>query len=141
MYVIDGRTIGDLKGRFTCVQYNGRSTVDKTLGNRELEPYIRYLLQCNKTMLQNPYSKTENSKPAPVGFKWNNDSTEAFQKTLKLCVISHSLNISHVLLTQSSVNVNHLSDNINNALLNAAKCSLIKKVSTQSKVSIPKWFT
>ena len=104
--ILNGRTLGDLQGNFTCFRPNGRSVVDYALANNrllhnikyfkihshsefsdhaliELSLHVNYKLQ--KEIINN------NGITAPLGFKWSVNSTHDFKKSLLLTTIKQQL--------------------------------------------------
>ena len=98
LHILNGRTVGDLNGQFTCFRPNGRSTVDLALVNYDLLHHLRYFkvhlpsllsdhspislsLKCHQNHM---IISTEAGESAPLGFRWDPHCTDAFKAALKL---------------------------------------------------------
>ena len=42
MYIVNGRTRGDIPGKLTCLQSTGRSTVDYVIAHTKLLQYVQF---------------------------------------------------------------------------------------------------
>ena len=97
--ILNGRTVGDIFGQFTCHKYNGSSVVDYICVSSRIYNNIKYLkikdftpfsdhspvvtaLQFNGT-IQNPYDY-HNLRDAPAPLRWvQGDSTDRKSSTFK----------------------------------------------------------
>ena len=107
MCIINGRTVGDLIGKYTCHEYNGSSTVDyfiihtdiidRVLSMRvvDLHWYSDHCPLTVKIGIYNKMSVTENrdtyAEPLKM-YKWNEQSKERFIKVLNSLHITDMLN-------------------------------------------------
>ena len=107
MCIINGRTVGDLIGKYTCHEYNGSSTVDyfiihtdiidRVLSMRvvDLPWYSDHCPLTVKIGIYNKMSVTENrdtyAEPLKM-YKWNEQSKERFIKVLNSLHITDMLN-------------------------------------------------
>ncbi len=95
--ILNGRTIGDLLGRFTCYKTSGQSTVDYHIVNKELIQYIQYFKVLDFTEWSDhcPIAsalKVENTKThgnlevklnkSPASYMWDSDSKDRYLLSL-----------------------------------------------------------
>jgi len=123
MRVLNGRTLGDLEGKFTCHQKNGSSAVDFGIVNEEamhlinvfrvhdfmgdLSDHCMISTQIRCRTHKASYSgqehlvnKTCNKPPESVSYKWNSElDGEAFLNQLKSEIMRHRLTLINENLT------------------------------------------
>lgn len=117
LYILNGRTLGDLQGRFTCFQPQGCSVVDYFVCSQSLMKKVNYMkvkdlmahsdhcpvglnihiASIDDVSLQKPYISKRNTRvdfdtkipPEQIQphFVWDKNSRERFQKALELPVI------------------------------------------------------
>ena len=101
LVILNGRTMGDLNGMFTCYKHNGCSTVDYSIVSKHLFESVQYFKVHNLTYLSDhcpigfsilahtdlqSYTNTKDIKcnPYPSRFLWNDDAKSEFQSSLEL---------------------------------------------------------
>ena len=158
--VLNGRTLGDLQGNYTCFTPNGASVVDYTIVSEDALQNILYfkILEFNPTLsdchckleweMSANYSLTPTSSeecsmhPMPLRYIWSENYTSAFQEALSSSALQ--LEIDHFLSTtdmETVTNINTAASELANIFTNAADISLkkskiLKQITTKSK----KWF-
>lgn len=108
LMIVNGRTIGDLFGKYTCHNWNGSSVVDYFLTpydlidkvqNFSVGEYIPWL--SDHCIIKTVIKASSIHRKAPVeekfisvhpGFKWNENSKERFLKSLKCEDVSKNIN-------------------------------------------------
>jgi len=105
--ILNGRFAGDLKGDFTCHHYNGSSVVDYCITQRSMLSDIQYVHvsplspfsdHCNVSFSLStkhaPLISEEKcpSKPNPIRFIWDENSSDLFSATLNSSETSSKLN-------------------------------------------------
>ena len=153
--ILNGRTIGDLKGKYTCTTYNGCSLVDYTLVSNQLFQGIgsfevndltdlsdHCLINCS--LLTCFYNKKhrDNLIPLPGKFIWDNVAIENFITNLKSEPIKHKL---QDFLMDTTDNSDSVVEKLNSILHETAKMSakFIKGKIPNKKVKRKKkeWFS
>ena len=137
--VLNGRTLGDLCGSYTCYQPSGSSVVDYMLVSEDLLTSVSYFLvhnlsdlsdhcqiscmiQCNYNIVQ----KENTGLSMPDKYIWDDTSQEKNQNAL----ISHSaqeLIIKFKNNTYSESNLDIMIDDLNNIFITVGDISLKKK--------------
>lgn len=123
LVILNGRTLGDSAGNFTCFQYNGNSTVDYCIVSEEVVSKVLYfqvdkhlpLLSDHSCISVKIFSKFKCEHPGqtneidhmPQGYIWDETSPIQFINAL------NSTNIQNKLL---DFNTNQLPDDPNKAL-------------------------
>jgi hypothetical protein len=97
---LNGRTLGDLHGKYTCITYNDCSVVDYTLVSSSLLQGIRSFMVNNLTPISDHYpiscsllacfdDKTNKNKekiePLPGKFIWNKEDITRYKKQHTEC--------------------------------------------------------
>ena len=139
--ILNGRTIGDFTGKFTCITYNGCSVVDYMLVSTDLLDLVGYFDVHNFTSLSNHciiscslllgFNTQNNSKcqldPLPNKFIWNQ---EAINSYIQNSNSSESRNKFDTFLNSTFTDPNDAVNSLNSILQeNAAKSAkLIKRV-------------
>ena len=139
--ILNGRTFGDLNGKFTSYQYNGNSVIDYCLCTEEQMSNILYFHVDDPILRLSDHSKISvrlmanfwqdmhknNLQSFPQQYKWNNCSAELFTKALQSDEIDSKL--KNVLERQISniFEVNNVESYLSYILLSAANKSLRKK--------------
>ena len=188
LYIQNGRTLGDLQGKFTCFQPQGCSVVDYVICSQELTREIKYMkvkdlmqqsdhcpmivninipcidkinyLKLQKTNVNlKKENENKNENIHIPRFRWDDESRENFQKTLKLPIIrtqidqlkiktEHLLEINKQNMQTDKPEciktaINDCAKDVSNIFVETGKLSLvIKKRSPKSKKNIhnKKWF-
>ena len=73
-YILNGRTLGDLQGKYTCYEKNGCSTVDYAIANDALSKYVKYFYVSNPSISDHCDICIHLNLPGKVTMK-NNTST------------------------------------------------------------------
>ena len=152
--ILNGRVLGDLCGRITCHQWNGCSVVDYGIVDRELLTYVDWFRvhefnglfsnHCKISMSIGLNHSTEVNtitlNPFPRGYKWNENSTEAFSNAMKDPKIQNKLKHfecdNKINDKTKQVNINQKVTEFTQILLDAADISLLrrKQNSRQNKI-------
>ena len=151
--ILNGRCIGDLSGNFTCHNYHGSSVVDYACVSESLFPRVKFFnihnfmadfsdhcqisLMLNINCVLKPDSK--NTFPAPVKYKWSEESPVLFQEALATPILQSKIKFIN---EKKYENINSMVDDINEVFCKAADISLSKsrnKISHKSTKKLPKW--
>jgi len=143
--VLNGRTLGDLQGNYTCYTPNGASVVDYTIVSEDALKNILYfkISEFNPTLsdchckleweMSANYSLTPTSSeecsmhPMPSRYIWSENSTSAFQEALSSSALQ--LKIDHFLSKtdmDTVTNINTAASELANIFTHAADISLKK---------------
>ena len=140
MYLVNGRTRGDIPGKITCVQNNGCSTVDYAIASTGLKNRIKYFNVTPldgysdhaliKTGIQIPIVKSEelqnNLLPLPCKYIWNN-SKEKFLGTFNTNLVKTEIkSVMERKFTNSTEGINLLCKNVTTVYQQAANIGLVK---------------
>ena len=96
MYIVNGRTLGDFQGNFTCHHYNGSSTIDLACVSYQLQNYINHFkvlepvwysdhcpihicIKTNHFKSNNNTILTNSQSNLPTKYIWKPDSAENFK--------------------------------------------------------------
>ena len=150
--ILNGRTLGDTSGAYTCFQYNGKSVVDYIIADENIMHKIPILTVSPPTHLSDhapisfcirhgrvheSTSKNMDKCNEKLTFKWTDDSSTLFKAALELPTIKNRLHkiIPSELLSKQT-EVDYLSKNITDVMIDAAKISLktMRKIKT-SRIS------
>lgn len=139
--ILNGRTFGDLNGKYTSYQYNGNSVIDYCLCTEEQMSSILYFHVDDPILRLSDHSKISvrlmanfwqdvhknNLQSFPQQFKWDNCSAEQFTKALQSDEVHSKLN--NILERQISniSEVNNVVSDFSHILISAANKSLSKK--------------
>ena len=139
--ILNGRTVGDLKGAYTSFQYNGSSVVDYCIASEQLLPVIQSLtvsspnhisdhafietsLSVNKFQSCDPIS--DNSTNIAQQFKWNLGSKDDYQKIMESSAFQKR--IQSFLSADNETDINSCTSDLRDIMIDAAKLSLKRKV-------------
>ena len=147
--ILNGRTIGDLFGEYTCIKYNGKSVVDYVIVSKLLLPKIQNFKVLPKEEIldtslsdHNPiiftlntfhciinHSKKVDNKMAPSSFSWKSDSNQDFNKALHLPIIQQNIDkiIKNSKNIESTESIEILCRDVTNIIIKAAEISLKRK--------------
>ena len=123
LYVLNGRTLGDLTGQFTCHTHRGSSTVDYILASRSLSNYVHSMTVHGLGMFSDHcileaklklgsclsfddndcLCDTKGKDFAPDNFKWNERSKDKFQESFSSHLIRTKLTKCKILMKITSV--------------------------------------
>ena len=157
LYIVNGRTKGDMPGKITCVQSAGCSTVDYAVASPSLKDKINYfnvtpfngysdhaliklsiqvpILQCN----------TESSNLIPLSCKyvWNSKSKDRFLETFKNKTVQSDMKaVLQNKFYNTTQGITSLCDKVTNIYKEVADKGLIKKnPNTKPKVRKQNWAT
>lgn len=153
--ILNGRTFGDFRGKFTSYQYNGNSVIDYCLISEEKMSKVVYFHVDDPILRLSDHSKisvrlTANFWPNeiktcplsfPEQFKWENISPQLFAESLR------SEEINSGLKTVLETQINELSDinnvvaKFSNIIISAANTSLKKRKFRKGNTKkTKKWF-
>ena len=158
--VLNGRTKGDMLGKFTCYEYNGQSVVDyhvvsKTLFQNVIVMRVHNLTEYSdhtpislllnlETPIIDPTSQNLNSNTSHMipSFKWNEESKDRYQFTFSQPDIQNEI---ITVLKKDNENTKDFIDNIvndtSNIYINVAKKSLaLRKQKKNCNLQKP-WYT
>ena len=153
IFILNGRTTGDIFGNYTCHNWNGSSVVDYFLTpnyfiNRFLEfsigKYIPWLSDhCiikTTILFYDTLNRTaiENKDPIKVfpGFRWNETSKSKYYNGLKSQDVRNKIN---TLLNSKNINHSELAAGIKNILWDNTKTSNLRHKKVAQRQSQP-WF-
>ena len=159
MSIINGRTLGDISGSYTCFQCNGRSTVDYIICSaRQIKSFtllkkthvpcmvisdhaaltgIASTLEINiNSIMSSPTSDPENHKSRGLvkNFIWDSTTEPNFQTVMKLPHISQQVNIvreRHICQTQ--LDIDNYCEAIIKIYTTVAKLSMKAKTNQNKK--------
>ena len=161
--ILNGRTLGDLKGEFTCLKYNGNSVVDYMAVSCDITNTVSYFKvlpitpysdhrpievgletntkQWQSTDLDNKIKALEDQSP---GYKWDNSSSSSNSNRLyrDQQLSEESMGAIKVLMDrpiESKDDVSHLNRDITAIYISAADNSL-KRKKTTARSNNHKWF-
>ena len=157
--ILNGRTLGDLEGNFTCKKYNGKSTVDYMLTSKSLMDNVGYfkimtdsdlidselsdhypLLASLKFYINRPVIERSELTDIPFSFKWNKDSGERFKAAFSHPDIKKRIEDLKLLNDTNTFNIETYCNALTNLITNAANLSLKrKKLRKQNKKRKRKW--
>lgn len=148
--ILNGRTLGDLNGNYTCFQHNGRSVVDYLISDEHIINLISTMTISQPTHLSDhahlncninvgllhqklTYKKTE--QEGKRDYKWDKKSDIAFKNSLKLPLIKEKLSeLSKVPQGMDQAHINEYCSKLINIFNIASKISLkIKKGKNTTK--------
>ena len=108
LHCLNGRTVGDLSGKFTSFQYNGNSVVDYCLISNSVTnnvlyfkvhdhiPVLSYHSKLTCQIVANYQKPAHNSKSEeidlPASYIWNKESTLLFQTALRDYEVQNMIN-------------------------------------------------
>ena len=153
--ILNGRTVGDLHGKYTCTTYNGCSLVDYTLVSANLLHGVGSFIvkdittvsdHClvNCTLLACFYSKTPKNdlNPLPGKFIWNSQSIENYKSNLQSATVKNKL---QSFLLDKDENCDSAVETLNSILhetaIKSAKFIKIKPPSNRKKAKKKEWFS
>ena len=153
--ILNGRTFGDLHGKYTSYQYNGNSVIDYGVLSEEQmsnilyfhvdEPILRLSdhAKMSVRMMAN-FSQDEykyNLKDFPQQFKWNKISPELFNMALQNEEIHAKLKAISEMQIDDATGVNDIVDKFSDILYKAGNKFLRKKKVKNGKFKKnKKWF-
>ena len=147
LFILNGRTLGDLTGQFTCHTPRGSSTVDYFLASRTLSNcinnmtvhdvniYSDHCMISTKLKLsyenydyKNVYLKDESSMPyVPDRFVWSEISKANYQEAFSNQVIQDKIdNIKHEVISDK-IDVDAMVNSISDIIVSAPDMSLKRK--------------
>ena len=156
MLVLNGRTAGDIFGKYTCHKWNGSSAVDyflspndfcNKISNFTVEKYIPWLsdhcmikttILLNDKLDKKVIKKLKTEKVHP-GFIWNENTKAGYQNNLLSLNVTNKIND---LLGVSNLTPLELATEIKSILLKNAETSnlKLKKVKTKGLQQSEPWF-
>ena len=142
--IMNGRTLGDSVGAYTCFPYNGKSTVDYIISGENIVPDIPILQVSAPTHLSDHahisctlnlgntsilFNKNHNQDDILLNtitrFKWDNDSYAKFNKTLELPLIKEELmKIQRENFDLDQIGTNKMCQQFTEIVIKAAKLCL-----------------
>ena len=144
--ILNGRTLGDLQGNFTCKKYNGKSTVDYILSTPKLIKNVRYFKVLNdsdlidselsdhyplmvsfKFSVNPPAVEESEMTDIPPGFKWTKESDEKFKTALSHPDMKKKLSELKTSHMMNKIDIDEYCKLVTNAIVNAAQSSLKKR--------------
>jgi len=152
--ILNGRTLGDCSGKFTCHEVAGSSVVDYTLVQRDCFSDIRYFnvsafdaLVSDHCSIEfglkvkfhiNKEKKSYVDKSLDVNkFKWTTEAKTNFVNALQMNDIGNNLND---LADDSNTSVDDMIDGFSNIMLQLANKCLIKRGANKKRKKQPKWY-
>ena len=106
MRILNGRTPGDSRGKYTCHQYNGHSVVDYIICSEDIISSIPFMdisdpnhisdhsyISCNIGLGNNFHGPSNHTtKQKAQSYKWSSESSTIFRSALKLPRFEQELN-------------------------------------------------
>lgn len=154
--ILNGRTFGDLTGKFTSYQYNGSSVIDYCLLSEEKMSNVLFFHVDDPILRLSDHSKIsvrlmanyllKESKECPNdfpdSFKWQSVSPQLFKDALESTEISNKLQTILGNQTNNASDVNAIVTDFRDVLIAAANVSLKKRVRKRGvkKIKPQKWF-
>ena len=150
--IANGRTVGDIFGRYTCHQSRGSSVVDYLVVHYKALPNIiefsvgQYLptlsdhcpllskISMKSTLQEDIYTEVE-LKDLPQRYIWNQDKDQSFRE--KLSSPEFNQIVQGIMSTRDSPNLVY---DIRNLLIGAAESCNVKKTKTKQRDSSEPWF-
>ena len=162
--ILNGRSLGDSLGSFTCHQWNGSSVVDYIIADEEFLPSIPYFevgtflghisdhcpvstaIRCDLVRGKVKKDHPLKSKLFPQKYKWQDKSIEMFQKSFTSADVKERVNIvSNTNYELTREGVDEMINNLSNIYLTAANVSLKKNNPPSGRKRNPsknkKWFS
>lgn len=158
--ILNGRTLGDMFGHYTCYTPNGASVVDYVVVSEGiLDQILHFKVTEFISTLSDTHCKLEWTMSAKFSkiqtqtdiemhqltpnFAWSDDSSEKFQLALSENSIQHKLcDFSNRHIDGINVSVDGAAVELTDIILSAAKCSLNKKkgMKSSSNPKHQKWY-
>ena len=105
-YIVNGRTIGDIEGKFTCHQPGGSSTVDYAIVSEDMKKYVQSFEVLDpdtgsdhcpiKLQITCPHNLStmggDDTETIPPPFKWNEETKLFFTKQMNSETICKKIN-------------------------------------------------
>lgn len=79
LYILNGRTLGDVHGNYTCFTYNGCSTVDYIICSKVLFKHVIYM-KVNKLTVYSDHCSIEMKISLPIKLNENKDTEQIRQR-------------------------------------------------------------
>ena len=160
LLILNGRTLGDLDGKYTSFHYNGCSVIDYCIVSHNILPSVMYfkvsepthisdhanISVCLKGIIKNnTHEKTipNNCKLFPPGYVWDEKRYLEALNTEKITKMTESVK-SNNMYSNDSAGINKMCDDITNILSETASFSLLHKKMYKSKcrkAKTAKWYT
>ena len=153
--ILNGRTFGDLHGKYTSYQYNGNSVIDYGLVSEEQMSNVLYFHVDEPILRLSDHSKIsvrifanffqdehkQNLKDFPEQFKWDDFSPQLFYNELQSGEIMDRLHDVLDMQISNTVEVNDIVDKFSEILYSAGnKCLRKKKIRKSKFKRNKKWF-
>ena len=147
LYILNGRTLGDLTGRYTCHTPRGSSTVDYFIASRSLSHFIHSMKVHDLSILsdhclisvnlklhsQHSYveerSSSEDNTPcfAPDRFVWSECSKSKYNEVFTSSIIQRKISYINAITESNITDVDILIDNISDVIVSAGDMTLLRK--------------
>ena len=149
-YIANGRTLGDLQGKFTCHEWNGSSTVDYAVINETMIDYVHSfcVLDPNTGSDHNPIKlkiRTPNEiKKDSIHLnntkriKWNDHTKSDFELSLKSTKTIEHINKISKMLDNPNSNSDDIVKEFTNIITPDVKTKIKKKPVKKQKTK--KWY-
>ncbi|MEW8548121.1 MAG: endonuclease/exonuclease/phosphatase family protein, partial [Candidatus Thiodiazotropha sp.] len=153
--ILNGRTTGDLNGKYTCHKPTGSSVVDYFITSEELftdvlyfhvDPFHGTFSDCHCKMSatlilpHSPVISVQKLQEASQQFRWNKTSKHQFRRALQLPAAKLGLqDIIDRKAAETEQEIDNVVEKLENIIINAANISL--KVKTRNaKLKHKQWF-
>ena len=167
--ILNGRTLGDLRGNFTSIQHNGCSVIDYVAVSKQIQSHINYLkvqelteysdhkplcleLKCENIMINKHEPLESKYEAAPKRFIFNEENKTSFYQSQKSDTSTHTLlslnksldKIVDIDIPGNKVTIQSIKE-INEAFTEhirniASKCFKQTKNVSQNKINNNPWF-
>jgi hypothetical protein len=152
MYIVNGRTRGDIPGKCTCIQGKGCSTVDYAIASITLKDKIKYFnvtppdgfsdhsltkLGMKLPGMQNVEKLNIKLQPLPPKYVWNKDSKDKLLDVLNGNVIKNKIKkVMENKYSNTNEGIEDLCSDVTRIYQNAADFGLSKKISHQNRKKV-----
>ena len=158
MRILNGRTIGDIKGNITYMHPSGCSAIDYAVADQDLMSQVvcfkvNEICYLSDHALISAYIKINNVlkidkqskgkyEPAPIGFTWTSESKSLFKKALSVKLDSNKGEQTQPVNIDSQMEIDKLEERISSLLIDTADQVLVrrKKGDKQKRLKSSKWF-
>ena len=153
--ILNGRTLGDMFGRFTCHKPWGQSAVDYVLVHHSLLKHIRYfkvhefegdmsdhcLISFNLQVGHKDFSKNNELNLFPLKYKWDESCKELFCNEMQSPAIQGQLSKLQGEITNDISSVDRCVGMLNGIFMSVAQRCLTKKRRRRNNRTSKKWYT
>ena len=153
LYILNGRTLGDLTGQYTCHTPRGSSIVDYFMASRSLSNFVHSMkvhdlnmfsdhcminakLRIGSNLCYDEYVNadlTDVRQFAPDNFEWNECDKLKFKEAFSSPIIKNKLDRLQMSIVNSNCDVDELISDIADVIVSAGDMSLHKRTFKKKK--------